>query len=55
MEDAVFVEKTKRAIGEYNLKTTTGFNLAIKKQTAATKYKQLLDCRSKVNARCLLK
>ncbi|XP_076222298.1 cilia- and flagella-associated protein 44 [Nomia melanderi] len=49
MEDAIFVEKTKRAIGEYNLKTTTGFNLAIKKQTAAIKYKQLLDCRSKLH------
>ncbi|XP_015431042.1 PREDICTED: uncharacterized protein LOC107187452 [Dufourea novaeangliae] len=49
MEDATFVKKTKRAIGEYNLKTSTGFNLAVKKQTAASKYKELLDCRIKLH------
>ncbi|XP_076652358.1 cilia- and flagella-associated protein 44 isoform X2 [Halictus rubicundus] len=49
MEDAIFIEKTKRDIGEYNLKTSTGFNLKMKKQTTALKYKQLLDCRCKLH------
>ncbi|XP_076298900.1 cilia- and flagella-associated protein 44 isoform X2 [Lasioglossum baleicum] len=49
MEDAVFIEKTKKDIGEYNLKTSTGFNLKMKKQTTALKYKQLLDSRRKLH------
>nr|XP_033337675.1 cilia- and flagella-associated protein 44 [Megalopta genalis] len=49
MEDAVFIEKTEKDIGEYNLKTSTGFNIKMKKQTTVLKYKQLLDCRRKLH------
>ncbi|XP_076637400.1 cilia- and flagella-associated protein 44 isoform X1 [Colletes latitarsis] len=48
IEDVSFLEKTKKFIGEYNLKMGTGLNLAMKKETAATKYKELLDCRTKL-------
>lgn len=49
MEDAVFLEKAKQSIGEYNLKMNVDFSLMKKKETAAIKYKQLIDCRDKVN------
>lgn len=52
LEDAAFLDKAKETIGEYNLKINTGFNSMKKKETAVSKYKQLLDCRSKV--RCLV-
>ncbi|XP_029043385.1 cilia- and flagella-associated protein 44 isoform X1 [Osmia bicornis bicornis] len=48
LEDAAFLDKAKETIGEYNLKINTGFNLMKKKETAVSKYKQLLDCRSKL-------
>lgn len=48
MEDAVFLEKAKQSIGEYNLKMNVDFSLMKKKETAAIKYKQLIDCRDKV-------
>ncbi|XP_053983869.1 cilia- and flagella-associated protein 44 [Hylaeus volcanicus] len=50
IEDASCLEETKRTIGEYNLKMSTGFNLTMKKETTATKYKQLLDCRNKLHS-----
>nr|XP_012143308.1 PREDICTED: cilia- and flagella-associated protein 44 isoform X1 [Megachile rotundata] len=49
LEDAAFLEKAKETIGEFNLKTDTGFNLKKKKETAVEKYKQLLDCRRKLH------
>ncbi|XP_076177015.1 cilia- and flagella-associated protein 44 isoform X2 [Ptiloglossa arizonensis] len=49
IEDASLLEETKKTIGEYNLKMSTGFNLTMKKETVATKYKQLLDGRSKLH------
>ncbi|XP_076234530.1 cilia- and flagella-associated protein 44 isoform X2 [Calliopsis andreniformis] len=49
VEDAAFLENTKNTIGEFNLKMSTGFNLSTKKETAVSKYKQLLDCRSKLH------
>lgn len=48
LEDAIFLEKAKLAIGEYNLKMNADFSLTRKKETAAIKYKQLIDCRKKV-------
>ncbi|CAK9822070.1 Cilia- and flagella-associated protein 44 [Anthophora retusa] len=49
MEDVAFLEKARQTIGEYNLKMNTESNLSKRKQTAAIKYKQLLDCRSKLH------
>ncbi|XP_068986815.1 cilia- and flagella-associated protein 44 isoform X3 [Bombus flavifrons] len=49
LEDAVFLEKAKQSIGEYNLKMNVDFSLMKKKETAAIKYKQLIDCRDKLH------
>ncbi|XP_076666446.1 cilia- and flagella-associated protein 44 isoform X2 [Andrena cerasifolii] len=49
LEDTAFLENTKKTIGEFNLKMSTGFNLTTKKITAISKYKELLDCRSKLH------
>ena len=49
LEDTAFLENTKKTIGEFNLKMSTGCDLTMKKITAVSKYKQLLDCRSKLH------
>ncbi|XP_043512128.1 cilia- and flagella-associated protein 44 isoform X2 [Frieseomelitta varia] len=48
-KDAIFLEKAKLAIGEYDLKMNADFSLTRKKETAAIKYKQLIDCRKKLH------
>lgn len=48
VEDEAFLEKAKQTIGECNLKSNADFSLTKKKEVAAKKYKQLLNCRSKV-------
>lgn len=48
LKDAIFLEKAKQTIGEYNLKVDVDFSLTRKRETAAIKFKQLMDCRNKV-------
>lgn len=48
LKDTVFLEEAKQTIGEYNLKVDVDFSLTRKRETAAIKFKQLMDCRNKV-------
>ncbi|KAK1137227.1 hypothetical protein K0M31_001748 [Melipona bicolor] len=48
-KDAVFLEEAKLTIGEYDLKMNADFCLIRRKETAAIKYKQLIDCRKKLH------
>ncbi|XP_017757877.1 PREDICTED: uncharacterized protein LOC108549132 [Eufriesea mexicana] len=48
-EDVVFLEKARQTIGEYNLKMNADVSLTRRKETAATKYKELVDCRNKLH------
>ncbi|XP_031368455.1 cilia- and flagella-associated protein 44 isoform X2 [Apis dorsata] len=49
LKDTVFLEKAKQTIGEYNLKVDVDFSLTRKRETAAIKFKQLMDCRNKLH------
>ncbi|CAL7949001.1 unnamed protein product [Xylocopa violacea] len=49
VEDETSLESAKETIGEYNLKMNATFSTMKKKETAAMKYKQFVDCRSKVH------
>lgn len=49
LKDTVFLEEAKQTIGEYNLKVDVDFSLTRKRETAAIKFKQLMDCRNKLH------
>ncbi|XP_076749592.1 cilia- and flagella-associated protein 44 [Xylocopa sonorina] len=49
VKDEASLENAKETIGEYNLKMNAMFSTMKKKETAAMKYKQFIDCRSKIH------